>query len=365
MKSASAISLLLFSLLVLLTTAGARAQQIVPGQPTLRVRSNLVEVPALVKTKRGQVVFDLTLADFSLTDNGEPQHLTLESDTDSQPLALAICVQTGGAGMRHLEDYQRLDAILESLIGNVEHRVAVIGFDSSPRLLLPFTPDTAKASDELSMLQAGDHGAAIMDGVAFSVEQLRTQPSRFRRAILLFSETIDHGSTTAPGNAMRLIGDTNTALYSFAFSSTRAAVSHEASGFRRDNEPGPSHGCFSREGADAEYDGHYSRQVLDCLSQVAPPLRLATMTFDCAQCTAYQYRLFTRATHWWRIHSIQQREGAARPVDLHVPRCAEPLCSEFQPHVSDARTARASPCYQRPSTVGAYVSHTVLGRRRR
>ena len=44
-------------------------------------------------------------------------------------------------------------------------------------------------------------------------------------------------------------------------------------------EPGPPHGCFSRDGANAEYDGHYSKQVLDCLSQLAPPLRLVTMAY--------------------------------------------------------------------------------------
>ncbi len=267
------------SLLFFFVTVEGQAQQSDPGQLTVSVHSNLVVVPALVKKKGGEVVFDLTTADFSLTDNGLPQHLTLESDTDSQPLALAICVETGGAGIRHLGDYQRLEAIIEALIGNVEHRLAVIAFDSAPRLLLPFTPDTAKASDELSNLQPGDSGAAILDGVGFAVEQLRTQSPRFRRAIVLFSETVDHGSKTALGVTLRIIGDTNTALYSFAFSSTRAAVSHEASGFKRDDEPGPSHGCFSRDGADAEYDGHYSRQVLDCLSQLAPPLRLATMTF--------------------------------------------------------------------------------------
>ena len=34
-----------------------------------------------------------------------------------------------------------------------------------------------------------------------------------------------------------------------------------------------------RNGANSEYEGHYSKQVLDCISQLAPPLRLATMTF--------------------------------------------------------------------------------------
>jgi hypothetical protein len=125
---------------------GLRAQQGDNGQPTLTVRSTLVEVPILVKTKGGNRVFELMADDFLLTDNGVPQHLTLDQDADSQPLALAIVVETGGAGARHLIDYRQLDSILDVLIGDVEHRIAIIGFDSVPHLLMPFTPRTADAS---------------------------------------------------------------------------------------------------------------------------------------------------------------------------------------------------------------------------
>jgi VWFA-related protein len=278
-RSACALSFLLF-----LITVEARAQQAEPDRPALTVRTNVVLVPALVKTKQRAVFFGLTASDFSLTDNGIPQQLTLDSDTDSEPLALAICVETGGSGASHIEDYARLDAILDALIGGVEHRVAVIGFDSTPHLLLPFTAETDKASLQLSSLKKGDGGAAILDAVAFAVAQLRSQPAAFRRAILLFSETIDQGSTTSLGEALRLTSDANTVLYSFAFSSTKANLAHNAPGFQalgysHPNEPGPPHGCFSREGADAEYDGHYSRQVFDCLALLAPPLRIAQMAY--------------------------------------------------------------------------------------
>src|SRR2546429_905343 len=37
--------------------------------------------------------------------------------------------------------------------------------------------------------------AAILDAVAFAVVQLREQPTRYRRAILLLTETIDRKST--------------------------------------------------------------------------------------------------------------------------------------------------------------------------
>ena len=272
----------IFSVLFCLAAVGVPAQQSDTGQIVLTVRSTLVEVPVLVKTKGRQVVFKLTVDDFLLTDDGVPQDLTLDQDTDSQPLALAIVVETGGAGAGHLTDYGQLDAILPALVGGVEHRVAVIGFDSTPHLLRPFTPHTADASQQLANLRAGDPGGAILDGVAFAVAQLRAQPARYRRAILLLSETIDHGSKTSLGEALRLISDTNTTMYSFGFSSTSSAVSHEASKFNS-SEPGPARGCFSRDGADAEYEGHYGKQVLDCISQLAPPVRLATMTFLAAR----------------------------------------------------------------------------------
>lgn len=184
--------------------------------------------------------------------------------------------------MQHLRDYGRLDSVLDALIGNVERRVAVIGFDSAPHLLVPFSSRTADVTRALSGLNEGDNGAAILDGIAFAVELLRGQPPRYRRAILLLSETVDQGSKTNLDEALRLISDTNTAMYSFSFSSTHAAVSHEASKFSS-STPGPAHGCFSREGADREYDGHYSKQVLDCISQLAPPLRLVTVSFLAAR----------------------------------------------------------------------------------
>jgi len=99
---------------------------------------------------------------------------------------------------------------------------------------------------------------------------------------LLLSETIDQGSETTLTDALRLVSATNTAVYAFAFSSTRAAWAHENGKFS-DNNPGPAHGCFSKQGADPEYDGHYNKQVLDCISALAPPLRLVTMAFITAR----------------------------------------------------------------------------------
>src|ERR1044071_4581695 len=164
------------SLLFCLASGWLPAQQGDKDEPTVKVRSTLVEVPVLVKKKGGQIVFGLTADDFLCTDNGVAQQLTLAQDTDSQPLALAIVVETGGAGVGHLPEYRGLDAVLEALIGNVEHRIAVIGFDSLPHQFMSFGPNIADASQQLASLEGGDEGAAILDGIAFALTELRAQP---------------------------------------------------------------------------------------------------------------------------------------------------------------------------------------------
>jgi VWFA-related protein len=253
-----------------------------PPDVKLTVRSNLVMVPVFVTGGDGNVVFGLNAEDFFLNDNGAPQQIQIEDDTDAQPLALAIVVETGGNGSRHLDDYRALGSIMDAIIGNVEHTVTVIAFDRTPHIVQPFTSDTDEASAQLANLKEGNGGASILDAVSFAVDQLRTQPPTYRRAILLLSETIDQGSETTLDDAVHLLSDTNTSFYSFAFNSTHSAVAHEASKFDS-KTPNPAHGCFSKKGADAEYEGHYSKQVLDCISQLAPPLRLATMAFIAAR----------------------------------------------------------------------------------
>jgi VWFA-related protein len=229
-----------------------------------------------VRTKSGEPVFSLTPEDFLLTDDDQPQKLSLEQDTDSEPLALVIAVETGGAGARHLDDYRNLGTTIEALVGGVPHRVALVGFDSEPHLLEDFTPDIGAIAAGLHDLDEGDSGASIYDGLKFAVGELQKQPPEYRRAILLISETVDHGSHTSLEDAVRSVSDTNTVIYSFAFSSTKSAAGHEATRMVNDEEPGPPGGCFANDpnAKPSEKKGKFEK-TYDCLGLLAPPLRLA------------------------------------------------------------------------------------------
>src|ERR1700754_1015197 len=100
----------------------ARAQDPAPVPSTLSTHSTLVLVPALVRNKEGELVYTLNANDFTLTDDGIPQKLTLEQDTGGEPLALVVVLEIGGAGAREFNKFASIAPpmapMLESIIGN-------------------------------------------------------------------------------------------------------------------------------------------------------------------------------------------------------------------------------------------------------
>ena len=256
-----------------------------PQTAPLHAQSTVVLVPALVRNAQGEPVFTLKASDFRVIDDGVEQQLTLDEDTGGEPLALVVAVETGRAGARKLDAYRNLSAVIAAVVGNVPHRVAVVSFDSTPTQLLAFTSDVDAAGAVLHALEPGDKGAAILDGLNFSVDLLRSQPQPWRRAILLLSETVDHGSQAKVEDALRSIGDTNTAIYALGFSTAKSEAAlfadrnlpMKVGGPGLENaHPSPPGGCMGKD-PDPDAPTNKAVQAWDCLTQLAPPLGLATV----------------------------------------------------------------------------------------
>jgi VWFA-related protein len=259
-----------------------------PASPGLRTQSNVVLVPALVRNSKGQLVFALTANDFRVTDDGIEQKLTLDAGTGNEPMALVVAVQCGGVGRAKLASYRNLGPTIGDVVAGVPHRVAVVAFDSTARLVQEFSPDANEAGAALNDLDPGDKGAAILDSLKFSMDLLSKQPSNYRRAILLISETVDHGSQTRLNDALRAVGDTNTAIYALSFSSGKSEAANygfhelpvhktEDGGIAPGNAyPNPPHGCMSKD-PDPDATTNKGVQFYDCMTQLLPPLALAKM----------------------------------------------------------------------------------------
>ncbi|HEY5213234.1 MAG TPA: VWA domain-containing protein [Acidobacteriaceae bacterium] len=304
-----------------------------PPAASITVRSSLVIVPALVRTKSSQLVYTLKAKDFILTDDGVEQPLRLEEDTGDQPLAMVIVVETGGSGAGHLEQYQNLGPMLTNLVGNIDHKVAVVGFDSTPVLLHGFTPNLEFITRSLNNLDPGDQQAAVLDAIAYSVDMLSKQPTTYRRAILLLSETIDQDSHTTLVDALHAISDTNTAIYSIGFNSTKAATGAEAKKFGDVHmpplPPGPEHGCFSRDlGKDADGNPIKPResrtsQNVNCVEELLPPLRLAHLA-EIAARNALRRNISQSVAHltggeYFKFKDVKTLDRDLFTISNHIP----------------------------------------------
>lgn len=190
---------------------------------TLQTGTSLVVVPALVQTTAKELVFSLTADDFTLTDNGVLQKVTLETDA-ARPLSLVVLMQTGGAARSQFKNYENLEAMLAAVLGGTPNQVSIVSFDSRIEGASPFTSDIAQWRDALNHPDPGNSGAAICDGLDYALDLLKQQPVNNRRAILLISQEHDNGSTVQLKDVIRTVGETDTAVYSLTFSAEKIAV---------------------------------------------------------------------------------------------------------------------------------------------
>ena len=206
-------------------------------EPTLRSQSNLVLIPALVKDYQGGIIYGLQASDFIIEDDGGEQPARLDETPEGQPVSLVVAIQRGRRANYEFPRLQGLKSMLNPLFALGTARVAIVQFDSQAVLTRNFTKDESLVDDDLTNLQAGDDGAAILDAVNYSVGLLKKEPEDRQRVLLLISETRDHGSHVKIDDAVSAIGQSNSTMYALAFS---PALSNILDTGRGNNLPGSS-----------------------------------------------------------------------------------------------------------------------------
>lgn len=201
----------LFSILVLVATSIAQ-------EPTVRTRSNLVLIPTLVKDAQGLIVYGLQAQDFIIEDNGVQQSVRLDDAPEGQPISLVIAIQRGRRAFFEFDRMQGLKSMLSPLFATGKAKIAVVEFDSNVELTRNFTHEERHIDADLTNLQQGDSGAAILDAIAYSIALLNKEPEDRQRVLLLISEIHDHGSHVKIEDAVSAIGRINATMYALTFS---------------------------------------------------------------------------------------------------------------------------------------------------
>jgi len=202
-------------------------------------QGNLVPVPTLVRDAAGNAVYGLQAQDFIIEDDGVEQAVHLDEAAEAEPISLVIAVQCGRRAQREFGRMAGLSAMLDPVLSGPRNEAALLLFDSKLNLVQDFTKYAEVIEEDLKNLEPGDHGAAILDAVAYSAKMLAKRPAGRQRVLLLISETRDHGSHFAKvDDAVRLVGVTHTLVYALPFSPYISQQLDTARGSNRD-EWGP------------------------------------------------------------------------------------------------------------------------------
>src|SRR3981189_1753300 len=91
---------------------------------TLRTQSNIVLVPTTVQTKHGEIIYALKPEQFVVEDNGVPQTIHLDEDTDSLGLSLVVVVQCSRSAGFEYTKLNGLGTMVDDIAGDAPREVA-------------------------------------------------------------------------------------------------------------------------------------------------------------------------------------------------------------------------------------------------
>ena len=220
-----------------------------PPTATFRVQTVLVNTPVTVRNASGEMVHNLEVKDFHVTDNGVEQKIS-HFDLGSEPLSIVVVVETSARISTILPEIRRTGTLLTQVVMGPSGEAAVVGFDDEVNTLQEFTTNTDEIETKITRLKEGTSGARLYDAMSKGVEMLRERPGMTatrkgrRRVMLVVAEAGDIGSESKLGEVLRRAQLENVTIYSVGISATRAALTKKPD-YKRPVQPTPE-GTFGQ-----------------------------------------------------------------------------------------------------------------------
>ncbi|HEX9760071.1 MAG TPA: VWA domain-containing protein [Candidatus Acidoferrales bacterium] len=192
----------------------------------IRVRVELVTAPVAVRDSRGELVFDLVQEHFRIYDNGVLQKIE-SFDLGGDPLSVVFVVERSSRIEPLLPAVRRTGILFTQTILGQTGDGAIIAFDDTSDIVVPFTADHDRIEKAMADLKVGRSGARLHDALSRAVGLLRNRTPDRRRAIVVLAEAKDTGSETKLGEVLRDAQLNNISIYSVGLSTTAAMLRSE------------------------------------------------------------------------------------------------------------------------------------------
>ena len=197
-----------WSLLLAFAGGTVHAQQegaVGDATPVIKARVEDVNILATVRDKKGRYVRDLSADDFDVYEDGVKQRIQFfnyESGQDSQPLTIALAIDTSGSVKEKLQ-FEQLAAtdFLQKTMRPNKDMAAVMMFDSELSLVQDFTFDLETLSEAILDIRAG--GATKLYDAIYAVTEDLLAREVGRRVLVVLSDGADTQSSVTDKDAIR------------------------------------------------------------------------------------------------------------------------------------------------------------------
>jgi VWFA-related protein len=210
---------------------------------TIAVDVKVVTLPVTVRDKHGKIVRDLTKDDFTLQEDGRPQTIKYFSQDANLPLTLGLLVDTSRSQTNVLEAERNASrSFLDEMVVQEKDKAFLIHFDRQVELLQDLTSSRDKLEAALVLLKepsdrehsndpndpsnspsgSSSHhsgGTQLYDAVFLASNELMKK-QQGRKAIVILSDGVDHGSKTYLDGAIESAQRADTVVYSIYFADT-------------------------------------------------------------------------------------------------------------------------------------------------
>ena len=235
-KIVSKSSWLVLLIASLLPGGTSRGQQQQP--PQINVTVKVVKVLATVRDKHGQIVSNLGKDDFVLEEDGRPQTITYFTRETDLPLTLGLLVDTSESQRRVLDQERTAShSFLDDMLREDKDLAFVIHFDKQVELLQDLTSSREKLASALQLIEpprpqfgqpsgnggdggggyGGRGGGTLLYDAVFLASDEVIKKQQGRKALIVLSDGVDHGSQETLESAIRSAQRADTVVYSILF----------------------------------------------------------------------------------------------------------------------------------------------------
>lgn len=229
--------------------ANCQEKEPLPADATLKVSTEVVNVYAIVKDKKGRLIPTLNREDFELTEDKAPQQIRYFSRETETPLTLGMMVDTSPSQGRVLQTEKEEAKTFIRQVLRPKDLAFVLHFDLEVELLQNFTSDArliSSAIDETvingggqgptpgtfptSRLAGGTH---LYDAVYLAATELLKHEIG-RKVLILLTDGEDQGSKLKLGDALEAAQKADVIIYSVDIVD-RAFYFGQMAGYRGDS----------------------------------------------------------------------------------------------------------------------------------